>query len=60
MKKLKCKKQYGVWYYKKIMPNIYNDFDAPVYELYDSNQKFVMMFGFYSDMKYYVETGEII
>lgn len=57
MKKLRCKKEYGIWYYKKVMSN---DFDAPVYELYDENQKFVCDFAFYSDMKYYLETGVII
>ena len=57
---LKCKKEYGIWYYKKIMPNAYNDLDAPIYELYNSEQKFVLTFGSYQDMKYYVETGKIL
>lgn len=60
MKKLKCKKEFGVWYYEKISPNCYNDLDAPIYELYDENQKLVNEFGSYGDMKYYVETGELI
>lgn len=58
MKQLKCKKQLGVWFYEKINPDEYNDLDAPIYELYDSNKKLVMVFGSYNDMKYYVETGE--
>lgn len=60
MKKLKIKKEYGVWYYKKIEATIYNDLDAPIYELYDENQKLVNEFGSYGDMKYYAETGILI
>lgn len=60
MKKVKCKKQYGVWYYKKIMPNVYDDLDNPIYELYDSNQKLVSNFGSRGDMLYYIETGEYL
>ena len=37
MKKLRCKKEFGVWYYKKIVPSCYDDLDAPIYELYDEN-----------------------
>lgn len=57
MKKLRCKKQYGTWYYTKEVPSIYNDFDAPVYNLFDENQHPVMSFGCYDEMKFYVETG---
>jgi hypothetical protein len=60
MKQVKCKKQFGVWYYEKINPNDYNDLDAPIYELYDDKKRFVNTFGCYNDMKYYIETGEIL
>lgn len=60
MKKVKCKKQYGVWYYEKIMPNVYNDLDAPIYELYNEKKEFVVTCGCYYEMIYYIETGEVI
>lgn len=58
LKKLRCKKQFGTWYYKKVMPNVYNDFDAPVYELYNDKKEFVFLCGYYSEMFMYVEYGE--
>ena len=58
--KLKCKKEYGVWYYKKIKPTGSNDLDAPIYELYNSKKEFVNTFGCYSDMKYFVIEGVIL
>ena len=60
LKKVKCKKEFGVWYYTKITPSIYNDLDASIYELYDENKKLVNEFGAYGDMKYYIETGEYL
>jgi hypothetical protein len=59
IKRLKCKKQFGVWYYKKIMPTAYSDLDAPIYELYDKAKKFVGSFGCYDNMKEAVEYGDI-
>ena len=58
MKQLKCKKQFGVWYYRKIMPNVYNDLDAPIYELFNKDQEFVATCGCYDEMKYFIETGK--
>ena len=58
--KLKCKKQYGTWYYHKITPDAMNDLDAPIYTLLDENGIFTCAFGSYGDMKYYVETGRIL
>lgn len=58
--KLKCKKQYGTWYYQKITPDSISDLDAPIYNLYDANGDFVMEFGSYGDMKYYIETGTVL
>lgn len=60
MKKLKCKKQFGVWFYTKINPDDLNDLDAPIYELYSIDGEPIGCFGCYSDMKYFVETGVII
>lgn len=58
LKKLRCKKEFGIWYYEKIMPNEYNDFDAPVWDLYDENKKYIGIAGSYNEMLYYVEHGE--
>ena len=60
MKRVKCKNYLGVWYYKKIVPNVYNDYDAPVYELYNEDKDFVGTFGSYFEMKYYIEYGEYL
>lgn len=57
MKKLRCKKEYGVWYYRKYCGW---DYDEPVWELYDEQGEYITSFGYYRDMKYYVETGIII
>lgn len=58
--KLRCKKQFGIWYYQKITPDCYSELDAPIYNLYDEDGDFVAEFGSYGDMKYYVETGKIL
>ena len=58
MKRLRCKSYLGVWYYKKIMPDDYNDLDEPIYELYDEDKNFVGNAGSYSEMFYYVQYGE--
>lgn len=60
LKKVRCKKQYGVWYYEIVKPNDYNDLDGPIYCLYDSNKNPVYDFSCYGDMKYYIETGKLI
>lgn len=60
MKKLRCKKKYGNWYYEKEMPNLYNDLDAPIYYLQKEDKTDGGVFGSYGDMKYYIETGIII
>ena len=60
MKKLRCKKQFGTWYYEKIMPDDYNDLDEPVWELYDENKKYVGTAGYYDELFYYVEYKEWI
>lgn len=58
MKRLRCKSYLGIWYYNKIMPNDYNDLDAPIYELYDQDKNFVGNAGSYGEMFYYVQYGE--
>ena len=62
MKKLKCKKIYGVWYYEIEKPQKYGTcvLDAPVYHLYNDKKQYINVFGSYGDMKYFVETGKII
>lgn len=60
MKKLRCKKNLGVWYYIKETPTDYNDLDAAVYELYNDKKEYIATFAYYADMFYYLETGIII
>lgn len=60
MTKLKCRKELGVWYYKKITPAQDPELYAPIYELYDSNMIFQHTFGGYGDMIYFVRTGVIL
>ena len=57
LKKLRCKKEYGVWYYEK--EQLW-DLDFPTWALYNANGEHQYNFGCYDDMKYYVETGIII
>ena len=56
MKKVRCKKELGAWYYIKLGDE-HGELDAPVFDLYDSNKNFVDEFGSYGDMKYYIENG---
>ena len=58
MKRLRCKSYLGVWYYEKIMPDDYNDLDAPIYALYDQDKNFIGTAGSYVEMFYYVQYGE--
>lgn len=63
MKRLKCKKWCGVYYYNKIEADDINGLDAPIYELYEvynGEKYFVDNFGSYGDMKYFVEHGEYL
>lgn len=57
MTKVRCKKEYGTWFYEKLTGG---DLDAPVYDLYSTDGKFVAEFGSYGDMKYYIETGVLL
>ena len=58
-KKLRCKKEFGEWWYDKVEPNDWNGLDATIYELHEKNGD-ITVFGSYGDMKYYVETGIIL
>lgn len=60
IKKLRCKKEYGAWFYTTTRPDIYNELDAPTYDLYDHEGYYIATFGCYNDMRYYVETGIIL
>lgn len=60
LKKLRCKKKFGTWFYRVIFPTWQNTLDAPIYELYDADKKHVADFAYYGDMKIYIETGTII
>ena len=62
MKKLKCKKQFRIWYYKIIKAEKYGTYaiEFNTYELYNSKQEFVNVFGSYGDLKYFIETGIIL
>ena len=57
LKKVRCKKEFGTWFYKKIDGG---ELDAPIYELYKENGEFKNTFGSYGDMKYYIETGVVL
>lgn len=62
MKKLKCKKEYGIYYYIKENPTGYGicDLRFPIYHLYNEEKEYINSFGYYNDMKYYLETGIVI
>lgn len=57
LKKVKCKKEFGTWFYIKLQGG---ELDAPIYELYKEDGQFENTFGSYSDMKYYIETGIVL
>lgn len=57
MKKVRCKKEYGIWYYKKILPNNNNDLNTAVYELYNDKTELVYTCSYYSSLIYYIQTG---
>lgn len=59
MKKLRCKKKYGTWFYTIEKPDKYGTsvLRFPVYILQKEDGSDGGEFGSYNDMKYYVETG---
>lgn len=61
MTKVRCKKEYGTWYYEKIMPTDENELDAPIYELTSAeDMRHCITFGSYNDMMFYIKTGIIL
>ena len=60
MQKVRCKKEFGVWFYTKEMPNDWNELDGTIYTLYNEKQELVAEFGVYWHMKHYIETGEVV
>ena len=62
MKKLKCKKQFGNWFYKIIKAEKYGScvIDFNIYELYNDKQEIINVFSSYRDLKYFVETKIIL
>lgn len=62
MKRVKCKKEFGTWFYKVEKPEKYGTciLDGSIYHLYNDNNEYVNSFGSYGDMKYYIETKIIL
>lgn len=60
MKKLRCKKEFGIWYYKKVMPSMYDDLDGAIYSLFNDKFEYIGDFAYYNDMKHYIEFGEML
>lgn len=54
MKKVRISKEYGTFYYEKIMDY---DLDAPIYEVYDSNKKFLATCGCYDEVINFIKSG---
>lgn len=54
IKKLRVKKEYGVWYYEKYKEI---DVDWELYNLFNDKMECVGTFGIYNDMKYFIENG---
>ncbi len=57
MKKLRCKKEMGTWFYEKINPSLDNELDAPIDILQKEDKTDGGEFGSYGDMKVFIETG---
>lgn len=55
MTKLKVAQEHGTWYYEKVKPNAHNDYDESVWVLYDENQQLYSEYGFYWELKEWVE-----
>lgn len=60
LKRLRCKKSLGEWYYCVEYVTTKCDLDGNVYYLYNSNKEYVQCFAYYADMKYYLETGIVL
>jgi hypothetical protein len=61
MKQVRCKKEYGVWFYDKVVPTDDNELDSPIYELSsEEDPSHCITFGSYNDMMFYIQTGIIL
>lgn len=58
MKKIIVKNR--IFYYKKVMPNVYNDLDGVVYELFNCSKKHIFTFPYYSDLLYFINHGVLM
>lgn len=56
MKRVNVDSHHGVWYYKKVMPNAYNDYDETVWVLYDVDKKLFSEYGYRWELLEWVET----
>lgn len=56
----RIKKQYGTWYYKKRVPNIFNRLEGTIYLLYSSRKRLLNIFSTYEDMIDELEKREFI
>lgn len=54
MKKVRISKEYGTFYYEKIMDY---DLDAPIYEVYDSEKRYLITCGCYDEMIAFIKGG---
>ena len=61
-KRVKCKKQLGVWYYKIEKAERFGvaRLDGDLYHLYNDKKEYENTFGSYGDMKYFIEYGEVL
>ena len=54
MKKMRCRKELGTWYYTRIV-DFFKEV-APFYQLFDSEQTYIDDFDSYADMRAYIES----
>ena len=57
-KKVRVKKGFGVWYYRKIDKTIDQFVDEPYYELYDENKSLVFTAPYFWCIKYWIQNPE--
>lgn len=60
LKKVRCKKIFGTWYYTLEKATLYNGLGCDVYTLYNEDEELENEFACYWHMKHYIETGEIL
>lgn len=55
MKRVNVATECGTWYYKKVTPNAYNDYDETVWVLYDHKKEMFSDFGYRWELLEWVE-----